>query len=229
MKKTLCLLSCSIFAFSAFAGEMGPMNTSKSSTYIAIAGGDYSSQYQANYTRSVLGETLTRQSFNDTNNNGFGQIAIGTNAHIGTFNFDHQLVASVLGGGLSFNTGSSEYTFKQQVDFGYDVMPKLNITPIPALDLIAVLGVHYGKFIYQKTSATLTSETYNVSRNQIGFNLGAGLNYAINTHLTAGVKYQHWQYGSTDVYGTNALGTANEIEHIPASFNLVGIELRYYI
>lgn len=230
MKNTLPVLYCSIaVSFSAFAGEIGPIATANDSTYISITGGDYSSQYQANYTKSVSGVTTRRESFNDTNNNGFGQIAVGTSAQIGTFKFDHQAVASVLGGGLSFNTASSKYTFKQQVDFGYDFMPKLNMNIVPKLDMYGILGVHYGHFVYLKSSSSVTSETYDVSRNQVGFNLGVGLSYLINAHLAAGIKYQYWQYGATDVYGTNALGTSNEIEHIPASFNLVGLELRYFI
>ena len=231
MKKKLSLLSCGLFtSFSVLAGQMGPISTDEQhTTYVAITGGNYSSLYQANYTESTNGITTTRESFNDTNNNGFGQIAIGTAARFGTFKFDQQVVASVLGGNLTFNTLTSQYTFKQQVDFGYDIMPNLNVNLIPKLDAYGILGVHYGHFMYKKTSSFATSETFNVSRNQVGFDLGVGLGYAINDTLSLGLKYQYLQYSSTNVYGTNSTVTANEIEQIPPSFNLVGLELRYYI
>ena len=231
MKNTLFLFSCGIFATSSlFAGEMGPAHTEALSTYISVTGGYYESQYQANYTPSLAGITLIRESFNNSYNNGFGQIAIGTGASIGSFHFDHQVITSVLGNRLSLNaTNNSTYTFKQQVDFGYDVMPKFNLKKMPRLDLYGILGAHYGLFSYKNTAPSTLIDTYNVSRNQIGFNLGVGLSYAINNTLAVGAKYQHLQYGSTDVYGANAVGTGNEIQTISPSFNLFGIELRFFI
>lgn len=230
MKKLLTFCCSMSVAASAFSGAMGAAATNTPSTYIGVTGGYYSNTYQANYSAYDAGTILTQQSFNNTYGNGFGQIAIGTAANIGTFQFDHQVVASFLGGKLSFNTPAFDmYTFKQRADFGYDVMPKFNFNPIQNMNLFGILGVHYGNFVYTKEGMGPTAPAYNVSRNQLGFNLGAGISYAINEHVIAAVKYQHWQYGSTNVYSSGSVGTLSNLESIQPSFNLVGMELKYLV
>jgi len=153
---------------------------------------------------------------------------LGSSAHIGSLAFDHQLSVAKLGDSVRFKTGRSNisnWRLTQNVDFGYDWMPKLNV--LDKLTAYGILGAHYARFMYQKTTLSQTSTRFNNHKDQIGFNLGAGLFYALCPQLDVGVKYQHWQYGSTQVSGVNLAATSIDVEDIKPAFNLIGAELRY--
>ena len=70
---------------------------------------------------------------------------------------------------------------------------------------------------------------FNNYNDQIGFNLGAGLNYQVKSNIVVGIKYQHLQYQNFQINGANPALTSIDIQQITPSFNLVGAELRYYI
>tara|TARA_R110000868_G_scaffold115947_1_gene309275 strand:- start:286 stop:975 length:690 start_codon:yes stop_codon:yes gene_type:complete len=225
MKKSFALL-CSIASLSAFAGGMGDVDLAqKNTTYALIGGGYYGSNFQANYTGYLFDDLFEKKSFNDTNNSGYGQIGLGATAHIGSLEFDHQLVLSKLGESVKFQTGSSNWRFSQNIDFGYDWMPKVNL--LDKLTGYGILGVHYARFTYQKTTSSQTATRFNNYKDQVGFNLGAGLFYAIYHHFDLGVKYQHWQYGSAQVSGMNLISSLIDVQDIKPAFNLIGAELRY--
>ena len=226
--KNLIILLSTLTACPALAGAMADTQTSTPNrTYVAVGGGYYSSNYQADYTHYTQGVLTSKESFNDAASNGYGQIGLGSRAHFGMLAFDHQLVISKLGGSESFTTPGSNWHFSQNVDFGYDWMPSIPL--LEKLEGVGMLGVHYARFTYQKKSSSLTAVTFNNYKDQIGFNLGAGLNYHLNEALDLGVKYQHWQYSSTQVSGINATATSIDVQQIGPSFNLVGLELHYYL
>ena len=107
-------------------------------------------------------------------------------------------------------------------------MPKLSL--FQKLEAYGILGAHYARFVYQKfpVSVAPTITAFNIHSDQIGFNLGAGLNYHINPNVVLGIKYQHLQYASVQVNGVNPALTNTIVENITPCFNLVGVELRYY-
>lgn len=210
-----------------FAGDLGNISSVPAHhPYIAVTGGGYFDLYQANYTQYTLGNLIQLASFNDSSNNGFGQIALGTDAEWGTLIFDHQLMVSKLSGTEFVPVGSDKYSFSQKIDFGYDFMPKINLI-VPQLDAYGILGVHYGQFSYKKTTTDPVGVTFDNTKNQVGFGLGAGLRYQFLAQVSVGVKYQYLQYGVANVYGTNIINTTNEIENFTPSFNLIGLEVRY--
>jgi len=51
----------------------------------------------------------------------------------------------------------------------------------------------------------------------------------VNANVDVGIKYQHWQYASVQVNGANPTSTLIDIEHLTPSYNLIGLELRYYL
>jgi len=224
--KISAVLLLSIASLPTFAGSMGEENISPfNTTYVLIGGGYYGSDYQANYTNYFLGALTAKQSFNDSNDGGYGQIGLGATAHIGSLAFNHQLVLAKLGDSVKFKTGSSNWRWSQNVDVGYDWMPKINIAE--KLTGYGILGVHYARFTYQKITSSQTSTRFNNYKDQIGFNLGAGLFYTIYPQLDLGVKYQHWQYGSTQVSGIDLASTSIDVQDLKPAFNLIGAELRY--
>ena len=228
MKKSLGLLLCTLTS-SVFAGAMGDVSTSAGPTnYAAISGGYYNSNYQSNYTDYHSSVLYTKQSFNDVNSSGYAQFALGKSSQFGDFKFDQQVVLGKLGGNESFNTLDSKWTFRQNMDFGYDLMPKLSL--FQRLEAFGILGAHYARFVYQKTplNASPLTSAFNIHSDQIGFNLGAGLNYHIDQNFMVGIKYQHLQYAGVQVNGTNPALSYIIIENITPSFNLVGLELRYF-
>lgn len=228
MKRQLSLLTYScLFAAPVFSGAMADAtSTTSPATYFSIGGGYYVSQYQANYTSYTSGVLNQQASFDNTNNNSYGQLAIGANSHISGLEFAHQLVVSKLAKSFVLSTGSSTYQFKQNADFGYDLMPKIKI--INNLNAYGILGAHYGFFNYSHTSISASSPLFNINKNQFGFNLGVGLNYRINPAFAVGLKYQHLQYNSVNVEATNNTYTSIEVEHLTPSYDLVGLEIRYY-
>lgn len=226
MKASIALL-VSITALPVFAGEMAGAHASPHTTYVAIGGGYYGSNDQANYTNYTLGSLTAQQSFNDTNTSGYGQLGLGSSAQLGGFEFDHQLSIGKLGDAITFTTPDSNWRFSQNVDFGYDFMPKINMHP--KISAFGILGVHYARFTYKKSSSAPTATIFNDYKDQIGFNLGAGINYQFNDNVVIGIKYQHWQYGSTQVNGINSASTSIDIEQFVPAFNLIGAELHYYI
>jgi opacity protein-like surface antigen len=226
MKVIYSLLLAAV-ALPAVGGTMGPQASQDlGSTYIMIGGGYANADYQSNFTGYTSGALTGQGSFNDVYQNGYGQIGIGADARWGTLNFDHQVVAGKLGGTESFTTRSSLFQFRQNVDFGYDVMPKMNL--MSSLNAFGILGVHYGRFSYLKTPIVTGESNFNAQRDQIGFNLGAGLEYRVTPNFGVGVKYQHWQYKSTTVSGSDLAGSDIDVENITPAFNLAGVELRYY-
>lgn len=228
MKWSSALLLC-ITPLSVFSGSVGEVDIpTTNTTYAFIGGGYYGSDYQSNYTNYFLGALTRKQSFNDTNNSGYGQIGLGVTSHIGSFVFDQQLSLAKLGDSVTFQTGNSNishWKYSQNIDFGYDWMPKINV--YEKLTAYGMLGVHYARFTYQKSTSSETSTRFNNYKDQIGFNLGAGLFYSLCPNLDLGVKYQHWQYSSTQVSGINLASTSIDIQDIKPAFNLIGAELRY--
>jgi opacity protein-like surface antigen len=226
MKIRIAPLLFAATALPVFAGQMGPVETSMGQTYIMIGGGYYAGQYQSNFTRHDSGILTIQQSFDDAHSSGYGQLGLGTNADFGPFMFDHQISVNKLWGTESFSTASSLYEYKQTVDFGYDFMPKMKL--FQSLSAYGILGAHYARFHYSKATDVAAATSFDANKDQLGINLGAGLNYQINANFAVGVKYQHWQYQETQVQGTNALVTQVDRENITPTFNLVGVELRYY-
>lgn len=221
-------LLLSIIAAPTFAGGMGDAQSSPPNrTYVSIGGGYYGSNYQENYTNYSSGVLSKQESFNGSNTSGYGQVGLGASARIGSLSFDHQLSIAKLGDAVSFNTPQSTWRFSQNVDFGYDFMPKINM--LQKISGYGLLGAHYARFTYQKKTSSPTSTSFNTYKDQIGFNLGAGLNYHINAKVDLGIKYQHWQYASTQVNGKNPASTSIDIEQLRPSYNLIGLELRYYL
>lgn len=226
MKKILSLLF-TVAVLPAFAGEMGSQETSLGKSYVMIGGGYYSGDYQSNYTNTASGISL-QQTFNNKMSNGYGQIGLGTGAQIGSFIFDHQVSVGKLGSSETFDTADSHYSYNQNFDFGYDLMPKMNL--LQSVNAYGILGVHYARFLYKKTPFNYLEGTsaFNNQKDQLGFNLGVGLTYQVTSNFVAGVKYQHWQYQSTQIHAINGDSTVVDIEDVTPVFNLVGVELRYY-
>lgn len=221
-----------LIASQSYAGEMGAVATTPLTNYFAVSGGYFSSDYLAQYFTYPSSGNTERKTFNNVSNGGYGQLSLGRMDHIGSLNFDHQVVVSKLWGNETFATAwethVSNWTFHQAVDFGYDWMPKISF--FQRLEGLAILGVHYGFFNYKKLpadpAATVTNFNHNVD--QIGFNLGAGINYQINSQIVVGVKYQHWQYNQATIHATNDSGTFSLTEQLTPVFNMVGAEIRYY-
>ncbi|MDX2346652.1 MAG: outer membrane beta-barrel protein [Legionella sp.] len=226
MKKLLCLLGA-ITTSPLFAGQMGEINTvPQHLTYVFIGGGYYSGIYQkldADYEAGVLDSMGT---YNLNTSNGYGQIGIGTEAHIDTFVFDHQVSVIKLGGAKTFYSPHSSNSLKQEIDFGYDFMPKMNI--VKQLYAYGILGAHYARFKYEKNPLTAPGIVFNSAKDQIGFNLGAGLNYQINPNIIVGVKYQHLQYSTVKIRGSSDALHGIDAEQFTPAFNLIGADLRYY-
>lgn len=206
------------------------------SSYISIGGGYYKSNYQSDFTNYYLNTLVEKQSFNNANNDGYGQIGIGTSSRIGTFKFNHQLTLSKLFNGITLNTTNSDWEFYQNFDFGYDWMPKYNLNK--NLTAYGLLGVHYANFSYIKNSSQPSSTTFNANDYQVGFDLGAGLYYKLASYLEIGVKYQLITYAATNTSGQSiSKGTINNVylpttihlQNVTPSFNLIGAELRYYL
>lgn len=206
------------------------------STYVSIGGGYYKSNYQSDFTNYYLNTLVEKQSFNNMNNDGYGQIGIGTNSKIGTLQFDHQLTLSKLFNSMILNTANSEWEFYQNFDFGYDWMPKFTLKN--NLTAYGILGVHYANFAYIKNSPQPGSTTFNANDYQVGFDLGAGLYYKLTSYLDIGLKYQHISYASEETSGQSiSKGTVNNVylpttihlQNVTPSFNLIGAEVRYYI
>jgi opacity protein-like surface antigen len=224
MKKS-CALLLFLITPTAFAGQMGEISTPNTS-YIFINGGYYGSMYQkldADYEDGLL-ETMTAS--DAAHSDGYGQIGIGTESRINQFVFDQQLSVLKLGGSNVFTSPHSSNKFKQNIDFGYDFMPKIAL--FKQLNAYGLLGVHYAQFKYEKKPLNGTGVYFNHLKDQIGFNLGAGFNYQMNPNFILGVKYQHLQYNRAKVYGSSAANTAIDAEQFTPAFNLVGAELRYY-
>lgn len=228
MKPSVALLF-SIFSLPAFTGDLGDVQTSPyNKTYALIGGGYYSSNYETNYTSYFLGTLTEKQTFNDENNSGYGQIGLGASARVGSLEFDHQLVLAKLGSSVNFISTAStpgKWTISQDFDFGYDWMPKINL--IKKLTGYGILGVHYARFHYVKIPLNQTVTMFDHTKNQIGFNLGVGLFYNLCPSLDVGVKYQHWQYSSTKFHGINSARTTIDDENYTPTFNLIGAEVRY--
>lgn len=227
--KPSAVLLFSIVSLPAFAGDLGGVQISPdNTTYALIGGGYYSSNYLANYTNYFLGALTAKKTFNDTNNSGYGQIGLGATARVGSLEFDHQLVIAKLGASADFISQISslgKWSWSQDFDFGYDWMPKINL--VKKFTAYGILGVHYARFDYVKIPLNPTSTMFDHKKNQIGFNLGAGLFYALCPSLDVGVKYQHWQYNSIQFSGLNPSMTMIDVENITPTFNLVGAEVRY--
>jgi len=219
----LCLLA---FTQLASAGTMGNESTPPPVNYISIGGGYYSGNYQSDYTDYHDGVLFEKNSFNDANQSGYLQLAFGREASIGRLLFDHQVVLGKLFGNESFTTGSTKWLYTQHVDFGYDWMPKVGF--FQKFTGYGILGAHYARFLYQKTPRLPIFTSFNNYADQIGFNLGCGLNYQISPQFLIGFKFQHLQYSVAQINGTNLTHDVNTIERISPAFNLGGIELRYY-
>ncbi len=211
-------------------------NNPLDSTYVSVGGGYYRSNYQSDFTNYYLNTLVEKQSFNSINNNGYGQIGIGTSANIGTLKFNHQLILSKLFNAVKFNTANSNWEFNQNFDFGYDWMPKFKL--LHDLTAYGLLGVHYANFIYIKNSSLPSSTTFNSNEYQVGFDLGAGLYYKVTSYLEIGLKYQHISYSAANTSGQSiSTGSINNVylpttihtQNVTPSFNLIGAELRYYI
>lgn len=229
MKTSIALL-CSVIATPIFAGSMGDVSSSMAnSTYVSIGGGYYGADYRSNYTNYTLGALTTEQSFNDTNTNGYGQLGLGASAQIGSWVFDHQVSIAKLGGSDKFTTGSSNWSHTQNVDFGYDLMPKMSL--LEKINAYGILGAHYARFTNKKIPFVVSSTPteFNNYNDQVGFNLGAGLSYQVNPNVLVGIKYQHLQYQSFQINGANPALTVIDIQQITPSYNLIGAELRYYL
>ncbi len=227
--KTSIAVILSVVACPVFSGGMGDVSSETNSTYVAVSGGYYGANYRSNYTSYDSGILSTQQSFNDTNTNGYGQLGLGASAQLGSLAFDHQISIAKLGGADKFAVGSSNWSHSQNVDFGYDFMPKLNL--IQKISAYGILGAHYARFTNKSipyASSTGLTE-FNNYNDQIGFSLGAGLNYQVKSNIVVGIKYQHLQYQSFQINGANPALTSIDIQQIAPSYNLVGAELRYYI
>ena len=213
---------------SLFAGDMAEAQSPDEhrNTYVFINGGYYKGLYQTNFTRYSRGVLTSLESFDDPHSDGYGQLGLGRAASIGWFAFDHQLSVGRLFGTRSFRAGTSNFNFKQEIDFGYDFMPKISV--FQSLIAYGIVGAHYGRFTYQKIPSLTTATYFHSNNNELGFNLGAGVNYEFNTCFSLGIQYQHWQYGSTQVFALNTLSERNEIQRFEPSFDLVGVNLRYY-
>ncbi len=81
----------------------------------------------ADYDRGALGSMET---YDLNTSNGYGQIGIGTRSHIDTFIFDHQVSVIKLGSTKTFYSPRSANKLKQNIDFGYDFMPKMDLVLI---------------------------------------------------------------------------------------------------
>lgn len=195
--------------------------------YIFAGGGYYGGIYQKldlDYDDGLL-ETMT--SSDAAHSDGYGQIGIGAGRSIDKFVFDHQLSVLKLGGANLFNSPHSHNKFQQQIDFGYDFMPKIDL--VEKLSAYGILGVHYARFKYEKNPlAGSTGVTFNHLKDQIGFNLGAGFNYQINNDFVLAIKYQHLQYARVSVYASTPTGSVIDAEQFKPAYNLIGADLRYY-
>lgn len=214
-----------------FSGDIGSnaVLTPFSTTYLSIGGGLLQGGYQSNYTNYLNGILAIQQSYNDKQSSGYAEISLGVPEQIGSFVFDHQFSLIKLGGSRAFTSPDSSWLFKQDIDLGYDWLLKFSIQQ--GLSAYGILGVQVGRFKYSKIpypAFTFSATNFNNHKDQIGFNLGLGMMYQINSHVIAGIKYQHLEYASAQVEGTNAEMTSIDIEHITPVFNLVGAELRYY-
>lgn len=216
------------FSCSAFSGVMGAASVQSHSNYLGLGGGYFGGNDQALYYHYTSSALTIQQSYNDTYQSGYGQISLGRQDHIDRLVFDHQIVVSKLGNTQKFTTSDSNWTWYQNVDFGYDWMPKINFSD--AFNANGILGVHYARFTYQKKPYTQVSSTtaFDVYDDQIGFNLGAGLNYQINEQFAVGIKYQHWQYSQITASGTNTAQTSVDVEKYTPTYNMFGAEVRYY-
>jgi len=217
---------CYVLSFSAYSGTTGAIVTSEPKNFISVSGGYYGSNYQANQTRYVSGILNEQNSFNNNNSSAYGQLALGTGNHLGGLFFDHQLVISKLNSGKSFFTANSKYSFSQNFDFGYDWMPRISV--FQRVEAFAILGLHYARFHFTKYPINLASVQFDVYNDKFGFNLGGGLNYRINSNFSLGIKYQYWQYQVAQMSGYNPYSSRISNQRISPSFNLVGLELRYY-
>ncbi|MCH9755595.1 MAG: outer membrane beta-barrel protein [Gammaproteobacteria bacterium] len=226
MKKSFCLL-WALAASPVFAGQMGDIPPPlQHSTYVFIGGGYYSGMYQkldADYEDGALESMGT---FDLNTSNGYGQIGIGTGSRIDRFIFDHQISVIKLGGSNMFYSPHSTNKLKQNIDFGYDFMPKMDI--LEKLYAYGILGVHYAQFKYEKNPLIAPGIVFNNLKEQIGFNLGVGLNYQISPHFVLGVKYQHLQYNAVKIRGSSNAEHEIDAEQFKPAFNLVGADLRYY-
>lgn len=224
MKKQGCLLGM-LLPLTVVAGQMGP-EPSPNKSYAFIAGGYYSGLYQkvdTDYDDAVL-ESMT--SADTSHSDGYGQVGVGMATQIDKFVFDHQLSILKLGGTNRFTSPHSTNALKQNIDFGYDFLPKIDL--FKQFYGFGILGVHYGRFQYEKEPRLGPGVAFNIRKDQIGFDLGAGINYQINEHFTIGAKYQHLQYKSIKVSGTSSASNEIDAEQFTPAFNLVGGLLRYY-
>jgi|GEM_PF-1243250 len=232
MKKILSIL-LGVASCNLYAGTMGDAAPAPK-FYTLVDVGYYGSNYQSNFfiSDAAVPPQLV-QSFNNSNSDAYVQIGIGTESRIGTLLFDHQLVLSKLGGSVMFKTTDlstipsviSTWYMKQNIDFGYDWMPKIHLPK--SLVGQGILGVHYARFTYQKLNNSTTAVRFNNYNDQIGFNLGAALFYPIFTNWQLGVKYQHWEYSKATISGVNLAQTVTESQTVRPTFNMVGGELRW--
>ncbi|MDF1645561.1 MAG: hypothetical protein P1U61_01080 [Legionellaceae bacterium] len=105
-------------------------------------------------------------------------------------------------------------------------MPKMDI--LEKLSAYGILGVHYARFKYEKNPLTPLGIVFNNIKDQIGFNLGAGFYYLINSNIMVGVKYQHLQYNHVNIRGSSTAEHGIDVEQFTPAFNLVGADLRFY-
>ena len=198
MKRSINALACYLIASSSFAGSMGDINDSSGLKpyYLGLSGGYANANYQDTYTEYRNSLLFKTQVFDNSLQSGYGQIALGKKSEWNAFLFDQQIVISKLGGYKTITTEDvagtgifSQWTFSQSVDFGYDWMPKLSLHQ--NLEAYGILGAHYARFIYKKAPviSNPTSTEFNIYKDQIGFNLGAGLLYHINPSWDVGIKY----------------------------------------
>lgn len=225
--KQAIVFSLLLSASPTFAGQMGEPNKDTSyPSYAFIGGGYYNGLYQKIDTDFENGALDTMSAYDLRTSNGYTQIGLGTRSHINTFRFDHQVSVIKLWGDNFFYSPHSTNRLRQNIDFGYDFMPLMNI--IQPLYAYGLLGVHYAQFKYQKNPLVTPGITFNHAKDQIGFNLGAGLNYALTPNVVIGVKYQHLQYNSTKVQASSNAEHAIDAETFTPAFNLVGADLRFY-
>ncbi|MFZ4076890.1 MAG: hypothetical protein ACOYKA_02795 [Legionellaceae bacterium] len=197
--------------------------------FVALSGGYYNSNYQRTTTDYQLGLLDGIATDNHSNDSGYLQLALGRTDHIDGLSFAHQIVVSKLFHEEIFTRTTCNWFYRQNVDFGYDWMPSINLFERWGLGSYGILGAHYARFVYEKIPFVSSSSisTINTYQDQLGFNLGAGVNYRLNDKFLLGLKYQHLQYASVQNSGVAPLGDQVNLERISPAFNLVGLELRY--
>ncbi|KTD46303.1 outer membrane protein [Legionella quateirensis] len=227
MKKNICLLSL-MASTSVFSGTMGPISTvisPKENLYVGVGVGATFNSDKLSVTNTISRRNSTVTS---THDHAQGNLFIGAghtfmnNLYLGveanTY-FPHRVV-SYNYPGVTFTTQRFDVNFLSQDYLGLDLLPGYRFNP--SLLVYGRAGLAFRDTTLNR-DATNTVNPYYHARDQVGGRFGAGLAYALISHLSAALDYNYTYYPTLSTLNSQY----NGLYDIKSHGNYVGVSLVY--